>query len=354
MKLYTRKTVANLLGIEDRQVAQLAEEAGTEVLRAEAGLKPRMYSIHNVFDMAAHLRKKRLPENLDLKVITLNIPRGGTGKTLLATNMAVAFALQGIRTALIDIDYQASATLLMGYDPDINSDIATERGMPLDRAIDYHLGHLIGLSGSSVPFDKVAKHPFGVNGPTLIPADVSITSLDNQLLVDRMSNPKSDLRIANWLVNSPDMQKMEVVIFDSGPGYNKVISAALTASSMVIAPVGLERVSDKGLNILSDQLESIRDNLGVKTELRIVANSMVNTQRVLNEVKHISSKFPGMLLPYSIRRSEDVPKSYAGANSDAELLPFMLEYPSSDVSTSLKQISSAVFQELWTQGVANG
>jgi chromosome partitioning protein len=351
LKFYARKTVAGLLGVDDRVVSQYADEAGTSVKRSEVGPKARQYSIENVFDIAAHLRKKRLPGKLPMRVITTNIPRGGTGKTLLATNLAVSFALCGLKSLLIDVDYQASATLLMGYDPDIDSASAASRGIPKDQAVDYHLGHLIGLGGTKlVPFGDVVKKPFGSNGPHLIPSDVSLTKLDNELFLERLNNNKSDLTFRKWLNTNESVQDFEVVIFDSGPGFNRVISAALAASHMVIAPVGLERVSDKGLRILSAELQKLRDSdLGIQAVMRIVANSMVNTQRVVSEFQHITSQYPDMVIPFPIRRSEDVPKSYTGQNQDAPLAPFILEYPSSDVTASLKAISSVVFNELWPE-----
>jgi chromosome partitioning protein len=358
LKFYARKTVAGLLGIEDRNVAQIADDSGTVVKRSEVGPKARQYSLENVFDMAAFLRKKRLVNKLPMRVITTNIPRGGTGKTLLATNLAVSFALMGIKTCLIDVDYQASATMLMGYDPDVNREDALSRVEPddilgrkaaIEKAIDFHLGNLIGLNQSKVEsFDSVAKKPYGVNGPTLIPSDVSLTSLDNQLFVERMNRTDSDLTLRRWMQKCPEMQEFEAVIFDSGPGFNRVITSALAASHMVIAPVGLERVSDKGLRILSGTLESLKESLpGVVAQMRIVANQMVNTKRTIQEFKHVVSQYPNIVIPYTIQRSEDIPKSYSGQSPNSELLPFMLEYPSSEVAQSLRDVSNTVFNELW-------
>lgn len=367
MKFYARKTVASLLGVEDRNVAQIADDSETVVRRSDVGPKARQYTLENVFDMAAYIRKKRLVNKLPMRVITTNIPRGGTGKTLLATNLAVSFALMGIKTCLIDVDYQASATMLMGYDPDVNQEDAlarfelehaedaaaladpAARSKAIEKAIDFHLGNLIGLNQSKVePFSAVAKKPYGPNGPTLIPSDVSLTSLDNRLVVERMNRPDSDLTLRRWIQSCPEMQEYEAVIFDSGPGFNRVITSALAASHMVIAPIGLERVSDKGLRILSGTLESLKESLpGVVAQMRIVANQMVNTNRTVQELQHVGTLYPNIVIPFTIKRSEDVPKSYTGLTPDAPLYPFMLEYPSSEVTQSLKSVSSVVFNELW-------
>jgi chromosome partitioning protein len=51
------------------------------------------------------------------RIVILN-PKGGSGKTTLATNLAAYFACHGIKTALIDYDSQGSSTDWLGRRPD--------------------------------------------------------------------------------------------------------------------------------------------------------------------------------------------------------------------------------------------
>ena len=45
------------------------------------------------------------------KSISIHSSRGGTGKTLLATNLAVLYAQSGLNVALIDLDFRAPSLM---------------------------------------------------------------------------------------------------------------------------------------------------------------------------------------------------------------------------------------------------
>src|SRR5215475_16024505 len=49
--------------------------------------------------------------------IAVAIHKGGVGKTTTVKNLAAAFALQGRRTLIVDLDEQANATKGLGFDP---------------------------------------------------------------------------------------------------------------------------------------------------------------------------------------------------------------------------------------------
>lgn len=348
MKTFARRTVAKLLDISDRQVAVLAEESGTPIVRSESGVKARLYSPQNIFDIAALKRQKSGVGRKAKRIISTNIPRGGTGKTLISTNLAVCFALAGIKTCLIDLDYQGSATMMFGYDADVDDQIANERNLPKDNLVNYHVGDLMGLPGTTKrTFDEVVKYPYGVNGPALIPGDVTLTRFDTQLTVERLSSPRSDLLMLEMITNNPGFADFEAIIFDTGPGYNRIITTALVASNVVLAPVGLDRVSDKGLRILTNEIEKLRTDNNVSPEVRVIPNMMVNTTRALQELKHINSSYPGQIIPVTIRRSEDVARAYTGASDDQPLYPFILSVPSSDITDALKSITLHLSNELW-------
>jgi chromosome partitioning protein len=55
-------------------------------------------------------------------------PKGGSGKTTIATNIAVYYAVRGQRTTLLDMDPQASATDWLAARPDTRPDITGVQG----------------------------------------------------------------------------------------------------------------------------------------------------------------------------------------------------------------------------------
>ncbi len=46
------------------------------------------------------------------KVISLHSSRGGTGKTIIATNLAAIYAKRGLNIALLDLDFRAPVSEL--------------------------------------------------------------------------------------------------------------------------------------------------------------------------------------------------------------------------------------------------
>ena len=53
------------------------------------------------------------------RVITVFSPKGGTGKTAIASNLAAALAKQGRKTLLLDLDLQfGDAAIVMGVEPE--------------------------------------------------------------------------------------------------------------------------------------------------------------------------------------------------------------------------------------------
>lgn len=75
-------------------------------------------------------------------------PKGGTGKTVSSTNLAVALAQRGRRTVLIDLDLQfGDAALALGLNPEVTSfDLAVSGGsLDAEKLDDFLLRHPSGL-----------------------------------------------------------------------------------------------------------------------------------------------------------------------------------------------------------------
>ena len=83
------------------------DELLTQIRRAEAGNLAADEQYRRVVlgsDLAA-----RLGSGMAIRKIAVTSPKGGTGKTTVAVNLAVAFALSGITTYLVDADANAGA-----------------------------------------------------------------------------------------------------------------------------------------------------------------------------------------------------------------------------------------------------
>jgi pilus assembly protein CpaE len=87
--------------------------------------------------------------SLDGKVVTLFSPKGGAGKTVLASNLAVTFARhQGRRTLLLDLDLQfGDAAIMMGIEPEktIYDLVMARRELDSDALAGYVTAHQSGV-----------------------------------------------------------------------------------------------------------------------------------------------------------------------------------------------------------------
>jgi pilus assembly protein CpaE len=153
-------------------------------------------------------------------------PKGGTGKTLVSTNLAVALALAGHRAVLVDLDLQFG-------------DIGLALGLRPDKTI-YDLAR----SGGSLDEDKLdaylVRHESGV-GVLLAPTrpDQAAT-----VTVDFLRDVFTNLRSMS-----------DFVIVDTPPGFTPEVIAAIDASSNVCLVGMLDSLSLKNTKLGLETLE---------------------------------------------------------------------------------------------------
>ncbi len=84
-----------------------------------------------------------LPANPELRKIVVLNPKGGSGKTTLAVNLAGYFAYIGRRVALMDFDQQQSAMQWLakrpGSHPEIFGVAAYKRDLRVTRSFQYRI-----------------------------------------------------------------------------------------------------------------------------------------------------------------------------------------------------------------------
>jgi pilus assembly protein CpaE len=88
------------------------------------------------------------------KVITVFSPKGGSGKSVVATNLGVALARQGLRTVLIDLDLQfGDAALMLSLDRHTSLfDLVSSPGeLDAEKLRGFLLDHRTGLSVLAAP-----------------------------------------------------------------------------------------------------------------------------------------------------------------------------------------------------------
>jgi pilus assembly protein CpaE len=150
---HTRAPV--ILVASGSEAAGMLEEA-LEMDVADVLLLPQL--THNVvfaIRKAAHVRRQLQTSAHRGRVITVFSPKGGTGKTVVSTNLATLLAKRdGMRTLLLDLDLQfGDAAIALGIEPDktIYDLVVAPGELDSEKLAGYVCKHKCGLDVLAAP-----------------------------------------------------------------------------------------------------------------------------------------------------------------------------------------------------------
>jgi pilus assembly protein CpaE len=193
-------------------------------------------------------------------------PKGGTGKTLTSSNLAVSLALAGKKVALIDLDLQFG-------------DIGLALGMTPDKTV-YDLAK----SGGSLDLEKLETY--------LTPHVSGVRALLAPTRPDQASFVTVDLlRDVFALLRS----SYEVLIVDTPPGFTSEVIAAIDISTQLCMVSMLDSLSLKNTKLGLETLELMGyDNARVSVLLNRADSRMGISE---DDVATILGRSPDVLVP---------------------------------------------------------
>ncbi len=232
------------------------------------------------------------------KVITLFSPKGGVGKTVLATSMGAMYAKRlKKRTLLIDLDLQfGDAAIMLGADP---------RATILD----------LVMSHGDLDSDKLAgfvtHHESGLH---LLPAP--LRPEDDALVTDD--------RLASVL--SAAKQSYDVILIDTAPNFTSTVLTALDRTDELMLVGSLEATSLKSVKVCLQTLEMLHYPLDRCHVVLNRADTKVGLKK--DQVESALGK--------SIRFS--VPSNKAVPTAINRGVPVVMTDPKSDVSRAVREL----------------
>ncbi len=194
-------------------------------------------------DPAVARRKQDLPDPAPLerhgpaRVIALCNQKGGVGKTTSTINLGAALAEFGRRVLLVDFDPQGALSVGLGVQPH-----------QLDRTA-YNL-----LMERGVTVDDVLLKT-GVAGMDLLPSNIDLSAAEVQL-VNEVAREQTLARVL-----APVAQDYDFVLIDCQPSLGLLTVNALTAAHGVIIPLECEFFSLRGVALLIDTIDKVRERL---------------------------------------------------------------------------------------------
>jgi len=186
-----------------------------------------------------NVRPANAPSPADTQVIVLANQKGGVAKTTTTLNLGVAFAEQGFKVLLVDLDPQGNLTMSQGLNPDTIShsmfDVLVHR-MPMEQVIERRE---VDLAVSSID---------------LAGADMALSSqIGRERALEKALAPIKD--------------RYDYIFIDTPPSLGLLTINAFVAATGVVVPVQTEYLSLRGLVQLENTLSMVRENLNPRVEI---------------------------------------------------------------------------------------
>jgi chromosome partitioning protein len=211
------------------------------------------------------------------RVIAFANQKGGVAKTTTALNLGVAFAEQGIKVLLVDLDPQGNLTMSQGLNPD-----AIERSM-------------FDVLVHRVPITEVIHNA---------EVDLAVSSIDlagAELALSSMIGRERALEKAL----APVKENYNYVLIDTPPSLGLLTINALVAANGVIVPVQCEYLSLRGLVQLENTLSMIRENLNPDVAIEGILPTMYDKRTLHSReaVEILEENFGNLVFDTKIRKT---------------------------------------------------
>ena len=169
--------------------------------------------------------------------------KGGVGKTTSTINLGASLAEYGRRVLLVDLDPQGA--------------LSAGLGVP-----HYELDHTVHnlLVEPRVSIDDVLIHT-RVKDMDLVPSNIDLSAAEIQL-VNEVGREQSLARALH-----PVLDRYDYVLIDCQPSLGLLTVNGLACADGVIIPTECEYFSLRGLALLTDTVDKVRDRLNPKLDI---------------------------------------------------------------------------------------
>ncbi|AEG81559.1 ParA family protein [Corynebacterium ulcerans] len=250
------------------------------------------------------------------KIISMCNQKGGVGKTTSTINLGACLAELGRKVLLVDLDPQGalSAGLSIPYE---ELDI-TVYNLLVDKHTSIHQ----------------AIHHTSIPGLDLVPANIDLSAAEIQL-VNEVGREQTLARALR-----PVVKDYDYIILDCQPSLGLLTVNALTCSHGVIIPMECEYFSLRGLALLTDTVEKVRDRLNFNLDIVGILVTMFDrrTTHAREVMSRVVEVFDDRVFDTVITRTVRFPETSVAGE------PIITWAPSSQGAQQYRQLAREVIE----------
>jgi chromosome partitioning protein len=221
------------------------------------------------------------------RIIAVANQKGGVGKTTSTINLGATLAEYGRRVLLVDFDPQGALSVGLGIQP-------------------HQLEHTIHnlLIGSDTKIDEVILQT-RVEGMDLLPSNIDLSAAEVQLVTE----VGREHALARAL--RPVLDDYDMVLVDCQPSLGLLTINALTAAHSVLIPLECEYFSLRGVALLIDTIDKVRDRLNDRLEICGILATMYDPRTLhTREVRErVIEAFGELVFDATINRTVRFPET---------------------------------------------
>lgn len=253
------------------------------------------------------------------RIIAMCNQKGGVGKTTTAINLASALAGYGRKVLVVDFDPQGALSAGLGV---VAHDIKTIYDLMVEK----------DLNVQEVIIETAVKNL------DVIPANIDLSAAEVQL-VNEVAREQILARILR-----PILGNYDVIIIDCQPSLGLLTVNALTAAHGVLIPLNCEFFALRGVALLIETIEKVRDRLNPAIKLDGILATMYDprTLHAREVVERLYEAFGDQVFDTIVNRTVKFPDATIAA------LPISEFAPSSDAAEYYRTVA----RELVARGSA--
>lgn len=234
------------------------------------------------------LQTETMPAPTETRILAVSNQKGGVGKTTTTVNLAAAFALNGMRVLVVDIDPQGNASSALGIDTHANI-FGTYEAMLHD-----------------VPMAEVVAQSTSIENLYCCPATLALASAEIELFPLEDGQTRLQRSLYQYLNDSPaEGRAYDYVLIDCPPSLGMLTMNAFSAAKEILVPMQTEYYALEGLEQLVRSIMSFSSRLSNPPRLSTILLTMFDKRLNLARevVEDVRAHFPRETLETTIPRS---------------------------------------------------